>query len=55
MKFEVCHRKTFGKTTHTWILKNILLKNDGLTRKLKKKSKPQANDRRLEAAAGCDI
>ena len=37
-KLEVNHKNKFGKTSNTWRLKNILLKN-GLTRKLKKKLK----------------
>ena len=28
MKHEVNHKKKFGKTTNTWRLKNILLKNE---------------------------
>ena len=28
MKLEVNHKKIFGKTTNTWSLKNILLKNE---------------------------
>ena len=27
MKLEVNHKKKFGKTTNTWRLKNVLLKN----------------------------
>ena len=39
MKFEVNQKKKFGKTSNTWRLKNILLKKNGLTRKLKKNFK----------------
>ena len=28
MKLEINHKKTFGKVTNTWRLKNILLKNE---------------------------
>ena len=36
MKLEVNHKKTFGKTTNTWRLKKILLKNEGVSQKIKK-------------------
>ena len=28
MKLEINHKKQLGKVTHTWRLKNILLKNE---------------------------
>ena len=34
IKLEVNHKRKFGRTTNTWRLKNILLKNES-TRKLK--------------------
>ena len=36
MKLEINLNKKFGKTTNAWGLKNIILQNNGLTRKLKK-------------------
>ena len=39
MKLEINHKKKCGKITNTWRLKTILLKNDGPTKKLKRKLK----------------
>ena len=35
MKFEVNHKKNFGKTTNTWRLNNILLKNKWVNQEIK--------------------
>ena len=39
MKLKINHKKKFGKVTNTWRLKNILLKMNGPTKKLKRKLK----------------
>ena len=39
MKLEVNHKKKFGKTTKTWKLKNILLKNEWLNQEIKEEIK----------------
>ena len=36
MKLEVNNRKKFGKSTNTWRLKNILLKNERINQEIKK-------------------
>ena len=35
MKLDINHRKNFGKTTNTWRLKNILLKNEWANQEIK--------------------
>ena len=35
MKFEINHKKKFGKVTNTWRLKNILLKNEWANQEMK--------------------
>ena len=35
MKFEINHKKKFGKITNTWRLKNILLKNEWAKQEVK--------------------
>ena len=35
MKLEVNHKKKFGKTTPTWRIKNILLKNEWVNQEIK--------------------
>ena len=35
MKFEVNYKKKFGKTTNTWRLKNILLRNEWVNQEIK--------------------
>ena len=35
MKLEVNHKKKFGRTTNTWRLRNILLKNEWVNREIK--------------------
>ena len=39
MKLEINHKKKFGKTTNTWILKNILPKNEWVNKEIKKEIK----------------
>lgn len=39
MKLEVNHKKKFGKTTNTWRLKNILLKNERVNQAIKEEIK----------------
>ena len=39
MKFEINHKKKFGKVTHTWRLKNILLKNEWANQDVKEEIK----------------
>ena len=37
MKLEVNHKKKFAKTTNTWRLKNVLLKNEWVYQEIKEK------------------
>ena len=39
MKLEVNHKSKFGKTTNTWKLKDILLKNELVNQKIKEEIK----------------
>ena len=39
MKLEINHKKTFGKVTNTWRLKNILLKNEWGNQEVKQEIK----------------
>ena len=39
MKLEVNHKKKFGRTTNTWRLKNILLKNEWVNQEIKEEMK----------------
>ena len=39
MKLEVNHEKKFGKTTNTWRLKNMLLKDEWLNQEIKEEIK----------------
>ena len=39
MKLEINHKKIFGKTTNTWRLKNILLKNEWANQEVKEEIK----------------
>ena len=39
MKLEINHKKQFGKVTHTWRLKNILLKNEWANQAVKEEIK----------------
>ena len=39
MKLEINHKKTFGKLTNTWTLKNILLKNEWAKQAVKEEIK----------------
>ena len=39
MKSEINHKKTFGKVTNTWRLKNILLKNEWANQEVKEEIK----------------
>ena len=39
MKFEINHKKKFAKVTHTWRLKNILLKNEWANQEVKEEIK----------------
>ena len=39
MKLEINHKKTFGKVTNTWRLKNILLKNEWANQAVKEEIK----------------
>ena len=39
MKLEINHKKKFGKTTNTWRLKNILLKNEWENQEIKEEIK----------------
>jgi len=38
-QLEVIHKKKFGKTTDTWRLNNILLKNEWINQEIKEKLK----------------
>ena len=35
MKLELNHKRKFGKNSHTWRLKSILLKNEWINQKIK--------------------
>jgi len=39
IKLEVNHKKKFGRTTNTWRLKNILMKNEWVTQEIKEELK----------------
>ena len=39
MKLEVNHKKTFGKSTNKWRLKNIRLKNEWVNQEIKEEIK----------------
>ena len=39
MKLEINHKKKFGKVINTWILKNILLKNEWANQEVKEEIK----------------
>ena len=39
MKLKIKHKKTFGKVTNSWRLKNILLKNEWVNQEVKEEVK----------------
>ena len=49
MKLEISHKKKFGKTTNTWRLKNILLKNEWVNQEIKEEIKKYTEAMKMKA------